>query len=66
MVLINLHYFPFRSILQAIYYLEHGESVFVAAHTSAGKTVVAEYAFALASKVSNTFFFLDNTSHVLI
>ncbi|KAF6153463.1 hypothetical protein GIB67_027330 [Kingdonia uniflora] len=35
---------------QAIYYLEKGESVFVAAHTSAGKTVVAEYAFALASK----------------
>ncbi|PPD69482.1 hypothetical protein GOBAR_DD33644 [Gossypium barbadense] len=34
----------------AIYYLEKGESVFVAAHTSAGKTVVAEYAFALASK----------------
>ena len=26
-----------------------GDSVFVAAHTSAGKTVVAEYAFALAS-----------------
>lgn len=37
--------------MQAIYYLEKGESVFVAAHTSAGKTVVAEYAFALASKV---------------
>jgi ATP-dependent helicase YprA (DUF1998 family) len=36
---------------QAIYYLEKGESVFVAAHTSAGKTVVAEYAFALATKV---------------
>ncbi|PKA51999.1 DEAD-box ATP-dependent RNA helicase ISE2, chloroplastic [Apostasia shenzhenica] len=36
--------------VQAIYYLEKGESVFVAAHTSAGKTVVAEYAFALASK----------------
>ncbi|KAJ0987857.1 hypothetical protein J5N97_006213 [Dioscorea zingiberensis] len=35
---------------EAIYYLEQGESVFVAAHTSAGKTVVAEYAFALASK----------------
>lgn len=35
---------------EAIYYLEMGESVFVAAHTSAGKTVVAEYAFALASK----------------
>jgi len=27
-----------------------GDSVFVAAHTSAGKTVVAEYAIALASK----------------
>ncbi|CAN1329093.1 DExH-box ATP-dependent RNA helicase DExH11 [Linum perenne] len=35
---------------EAIYYLEKGESVFVAAHTSAGKTVVAEYAFSLASK----------------
>ncbi|XP_014518439.1 DExH-box ATP-dependent RNA helicase DExH11 isoform X2 [Vigna radiata var. radiata] len=35
---------------EAIYYLEKGESVFVAAHTSAGKTIVAEYAFALASK----------------
>ncbi|PSS09457.1 DExH-box ATP-dependent RNA helicase [Actinidia chinensis var. chinensis] len=35
---------------EAIYYLEKGESVFVAAHTSAGKTVVAEYALALASK----------------
>ncbi|MCL7049423.1 hypothetical protein MKW94_018400 [Papaver nudicaule] len=35
---------------EAVYYLEKGESVFVAAHTSAGKTVVAEYAFALASK----------------
>lgn len=35
---------------EAIYHLENGESVFVAAHTSAGKTVVAEYAFALASK----------------
>lgn len=35
---------------EAIYYLEQGDSVFVAAHTSAGKTVVAEYAFALASK----------------
>lgn len=28
-----------------------GESVFVAAHTSAGKTVVAEYAFALAVRL---------------
>ena len=33
---------------EAVYHLERGESVFVAAHTSAGKTVVAEYAVALA------------------
>lgn len=45
--------FPFeldRFQKEAIYYLEKGDSVFVAAHTSAGKTVVAEYCFALASK----------------
>lgn len=35
---------------EAIYHIEIGESVFVAAHTSAGKTVVAEYAIALAAK----------------
>ncbi|GLJ42713.1 hypothetical protein SUGI_0885500 [Cryptomeria japonica] len=35
---------------EAVYYIERGDSVFVAAHTSAGKTVVAEYAFALAAK----------------
>lgn len=35
---------------EAIYHLESGNSVFVAAHTSAGKTVVAEYAIALAAK----------------
>ncbi|CAG8510740.1 5701_t:CDS:10 [Paraglomus occultum] len=35
---------------QAIHYLERGDSVFVAAHTSSGKTVVAEYAIALAMK----------------
>jgi len=33
---------------QAILHIEKGENVFVAAHTSAGKTVVAEYAIALA------------------
>lgn len=33
---------------RAIYRLEKKESVFVAAHTSAGKTVVAEYAIALS------------------
>lgn len=35
---------------EAVMHLERGESVFVAAHTSAGKTVVAEYAIALAAK----------------
>lgn len=34
----------------AVMYLERGESVFVAAHTSAGKTVVAEYAIGLSQK----------------
>jgi antiviral helicase SKI2 len=35
---------------RAVYHLERSESVFVAAHTSAGKTVVAEYAISLAMK----------------
>ena len=35
---------------EAVYHLENGDSVFVAAHTSAGKTVVAEYAIALATR----------------
>ncbi|CEH12518.1 antiviral helicase [Ceraceosorus bombacis] len=35
---------------EAVYHLEQRDSVFVAAHTSAGKTVVAEYAVALAMK----------------
>ncbi|XP_062514975.1 superkiller complex protein 2-like [Corticium candelabrum] len=35
---------------QAILCLERGDCVFVAAHTSAGKTVVAEYAIALSTK----------------
>jgi antiviral helicase SKI2 len=35
---------------EAVYHLEMGDSVFVAAHTSAGKTAVAEYAIALAAK----------------
>lgn len=39
---------PFQK--QAIMLLEQHESVFVAAHTSAGKTVVAEYAIALSLK----------------
>lgn len=35
---------------EAICHLESGDSIFVAAHTSAGKTVIAEYAIALAAK----------------
>ena len=35
---------------QAIMRLERRENVFVGAHTSAGKTVVAEYAIAMARK----------------
>jgi antiviral helicase SKI2 len=35
---------------QAIIHIENHDSVFVAAHTSAGKTVVAEYAIALAAQ----------------
>lgn len=35
---------------EAIVHMEAGRSVFVAAHTSAGKTVAAEYALALATK----------------
>ena len=43
--------FPFELDMfqrQAVMRLERSENVFVAAHTSAGKTVVAEYAIALA------------------
>ncbi|KAF9075050.1 antiviral helicase [Rhodocollybia butyracea] len=48
-----VHKYPFElDVFQkhAVYHLELGDSVFVAAHTSAGKTVVAEYAIALAEK----------------
>ena len=45
--------FPFELDIfqkQAILPLERHECVFVAAHTSAGKTVIAEYAIALAQR----------------
>ncbi|KZV67653.1 antiviral helicase [Peniophora sp. CONT] len=47
------HKYPFELDTfqkEAVYHLEMGDSVFVAAHTSTGKTVVAEYAIALAEK----------------
>ncbi|XP_055345484.1 SKI2 subunit of superkiller complex protein-like [Paramacrobiotus metropolitanus] len=45
------HKYPFELDIfqkQAVLHLENHDSVFVAAHTSAGKTVVAEYAIALS------------------
>lgn len=36
--------------LEAMAHIEHGESVFVAAHTSAGKTAPAEYALSLTKQ----------------
>ncbi|KAI6047978.1 ATP-dependent RNA helicase [Pisolithus marmoratus] len=53
LVPVMAHKYPFELDTfqkQAVYHLEMGDSVFVAAHTSAGKTVVAEYAIALAEK----------------
>ncbi|KAJ1992918.1 Antiviral helicase ski2 [Dimargaris cristalligena] len=47
------HQFPFELDTfqkQAVYHLEQGDFVFVAAHTSAGKTAVAEYAIAMSLK----------------
>lgn len=42
---------------RAIYNIDSGRSVFVAAHTSAGKTVVAEYAIALAGVMGGKAFY---------
>ncbi|KAL7714275.1 DEAD/DEAH box helicase [Entamoeba marina] len=42
----NIHLTTFKK--RAVYRMENGEHVFVIAHTSAGKTVTAEYAIALA------------------
>lgn len=45
--------FPFELDVfqkEAVFHLEQGDSVFVAAHTSAGKTVVAEYAISMANR----------------
>jgi antiviral helicase SKI2 len=45
--------YPFRLDLfqrEAVCHIENGRSVFVAAHTSAGKTVVAEYAIAVCAR----------------
>ncbi|OQV16164.1 Helicase SKI2W [Hypsibius exemplaris] len=50
------HKYPFELDTfqkQAVLHLENHESVFVAAHTSAGKTVVAEYAIALSLRAKS-------------
>ena len=44
--------------------MENNESVFVAAHTSAGKTVVAEYAIALASKHMTKYAYMTDNFRV--
>lgn len=46
---------PFQK--RAILHVEQRNSVFVAAHTSAGKTVVAEYAIALAAELGAKVFY---------
>eukprot|EP00917_Polyrhabdina_sp_WS-2016_P011249 GHVP01024868.1.p1 GENE.GHVP01024868.1~~GHVP01024868.1.p1 ORF type:complete len:1005 (-),score=211.91 GHVP01024868.1:41-2944(-) len=46
---------PFQK--HAIYHIEKGHSVFIAAHTSAGKTLVAEYAIALSLKNTTKAFY---------
>ena len=51
--MLRLFQWPFELDIfqkQAILQLEQHNNVFVAAHTSAGKTVVAEYAIALSMK----------------
>jgi len=44
---------------QAILHLENHDSVFIAAHTSAGKTVIAEYAIALSLKHMTRYILID-------
>ncbi len=48
---------------QAILQLEAHNNVFVAAHTSAGKTVIAEYAIALSMKHMTRYNILKLSSH---
>ena len=56
---------PFQK--QAILLLEQHENVFVAAHTSAGKTVVAEYAIALSLKhLTRLTLHIFNYVHLLV
>lgn len=50
----------------AVYHLEIGDSVFVAAHTSAGKTAVAEYAISLATKHMTKYLSISRNNHLQI
>lgn len=48
--ILNVPFKPDIFQKQAFYFLSKGHSVFIAAHTSSGKTLVAEYAIALSLK----------------
>ncbi|WUR04085.1 ATP-dependent RNA helicase SKI2-like [Vairimorpha necatrix] len=48
--ILNISFTPDNFQKQSFYFLSKQESVFVAAHTSAGKTLVAEYAICLSEK----------------
>ncbi|ELA42830.1 uncharacterized protein VICG_00145 [Vittaforma corneae ATCC 50505] len=50
---LNINFKPDIFQKQAFYFLSKKESVFVSAHTSSGKTLVAEYAIGLSLKSSN-------------
>ncbi|KAF9765079.1 Helicase SKI2W [Nosema granulosis] len=51
--ILNIDFKPDTFQKQAFYFLSRSESVFVSAHTSSGKTLVAEYAIALAELSSS-------------
>ena len=52
---------PFQK--QAILHLHNQDCVFVAAHTSAGKTVVAEYAIALSLEHKTRYIVVHHPTH---
>lgn len=51
--ILNVKFTPDIFQKQAFYLLSNHQSVFIAAHTSAGKTLIAEYAIANAQQIGN-------------
>nr|AJA32487.1 helicase SKI2W [Nosema pernyi] len=51
--ILDINFTPDIFQRQAFYFLSRHESIFVSAHTSSGKTLVAEYAISLAEKSSS-------------